>query len=387
MPGTSRYESLRDVHHIRICGSPDTYCGHPRQGGIFNFGRNEIAVIHNHAPCGYDRPESVQHDFGGYHSTAKILLQRSLDGGATWPEEEQVVIYDESCPIEERRAFLAVRGPREEIDLSSPDSAIYFGRTYAGPTDSRPEMVCFAVRSADRGKTWEQVPTIVDPPSGQKQVHKDGHPILRMPDGTFLAAMTSSPPGQVSLYGSDDNGLTWEYLSRVATDPTELGRPTYAGLLRLPDGTLQMYMLNIYGLRNAIQVAESEDGYTWSVPRPIVRWGNSPWAARREPGRFSRGVHYRSPWPMLLRDERIVVLFARRKPPFGLGCLFSEDMGTTWSPEFIVRCDGAHGDLGYPVATELEDGRVFAAYYFNLPEDDTDFGARRFIGGSFFRLP
>ena len=387
MPGAPRSESLEDVHHIRICGSPNTYCGHPRQGGVFLFGHHEIAVIHNHAPCRYDTPESVQHDFGGYHSRAKILLQRSLDSGVTWPEDEQVVIYDESRPVEERRTFLSARGPREEIDLSSPDSAIYFGRTYAGPTDSRPELVCFAVRSADRGKTWERAPTVVYPPPGQNVVHKDGHPIVGMPDGTFLAVMSSSPPGQVSLYGSDDNGLTWEYLSKIATDATGLGRPTYAGLLRLPDGTLQAYMLNINGERNAIQICESHDGYAWSAPRPIVRWGYSPWAARRGPGQFSSGMHYRSPWPMLLRDGRIVVLFARRKPPFGLGCFFSEDRGVTWSPEFIIRCDAEHWDLGYPVATELDDGRIFTAYYFNLPEGRTRFGARRFIAGSFFHLP
>ena len=49
----------------RILGSSQTPGGHPRQGGIFSFGRDEIAVIHNHAPCGYDRPESVRRFIGG----------------------------------------------------------------------------------------------------------------------------------------------------------------------------------------------------------------------------------------------------------------------------------------------------------------------------------
>ena len=98
-------------------------------------------------------------------------------------------------------------------------------------------------------------------------------------------------------------------------------------------------------------------------------------------------MHYRSPWPLQLRDGRIVVLFGRRKPPFGLGCLFSEDQGVTWSPEFIIRDDAEHWDLGYPVATELDDGRIFTAYYFNVLGDESPMGARRFIAGSFFRLP
>jgi hypothetical protein len=88
---------------------------------------------------------------------------------------------------------------------------------------------------------------------------------------------------------------------------------------------------------------------------------------------------------MMLRDGRILVLFARRKPPFGIGGIVSEDDGTSWSQEFIVRDDASTPDIGYPVATELEDGRIFTAYYFTL-EDGNQFGGSRFIGGSFFRI-
>jgi hypothetical protein len=35
--------------------------------------------------------------------------------------------------------------------------------------------------------------------------------------------------------------------------------------------------------------------------------------------------------------------------------------------------------------TELEDGRIFAAYYF-LKKDGNGFGGARFIAGSFFRI-
>ena len=29
---------VTDVRHIHVCGTRKTYCGHPRQGGISNFG-------------------------------------------------------------------------------------------------------------------------------------------------------------------------------------------------------------------------------------------------------------------------------------------------------------------------------------------------------------
>ena len=90
---------------------------------------------------------------------------------------------------------------------------------------------------------------------------------------------------------------------------------------------------------------------------------------------------------MLLRDGRLLVLFARRKPPFGIGCVVSDDSGQTWSDEMILRCDAEHPDLGYPVAVELDDGRIFTAYYYNVPGRPTPVGAPRYIAGSFFRLP
>ena len=73
---------LTDVRHIKLCYSRDRYCGHPRQSGIFNYGNGEIAVLHSHAPSRYEVLTDIDHCFvTGYASRAKIILQRSLDGG------------------------------------------------------------------------------------------------------------------------------------------------------------------------------------------------------------------------------------------------------------------------------------------------------------------
>src|SRR5215475_608549 len=63
-----RGAAVSAIEHIKLHGDRTTYCGHPRQCGIFNFGKGEIAVGHNHAPCAYQKPTDIQHDFGGYHS-------------------------------------------------------------------------------------------------------------------------------------------------------------------------------------------------------------------------------------------------------------------------------------------------------------------------------
>ena len=392
---------LTEVLHTKVCYSKACYCGHPRQSGIFNYGNGEIAVLHAHAPSRYEVREDISHSFWtGYASRAKVLLQRSFDHGKTWPREHDVVVWDESLPLEEKRAIVQRADQpgvaREQIDLTGSDDAVYFARPATGPTGSNgePTLECFAFRSGDRGRTWEAVPTRVSNPHGGG-IHRDAHPLVQFSDGTLMGVMTmamtperdsAGMPGGVGVFGSDDSGLTWEYVAEVARDPTGVGRPTYAGLLLLPSGRLQCYMLNIGGVRNAIQMAYSDDGgASWSDARPIVAWGQSPWVARRPPQVARSGVHYRSPWPMRLRDGRIVVLFGRRKPPTGIGLIVSEDDGATWSAEAIVRDDGSGSDLGYPVATELDDGRIFTAYYF-MEDDGNGFGGTRHIAGSFFRL-
>ena len=99
---------LTDVRHTKLCYSKERYCGHPRQSGIFNYGNGELAVLHSHAPSRYEVLTDISHSFtNGYAGRAKILLQRSFDHGETWPREHDVVVWDESLPLEEKRAICA----------------------------------------------------------------------------------------------------------------------------------------------------------------------------------------------------------------------------------------------------------------------------------------
>ena len=121
---------LHDIEHIVVDCDRNRYAGHPRQGGIFQFGPSEIAVLYNRAPCRYQEPADCAHDLGGYHSRSQQILTRSLDGGRTWKHADDVVVFDETRPIEERRAFVGQvdANPaiaRERIDLNSPDAAVF----------------------------------------------------------------------------------------------------------------------------------------------------------------------------------------------------------------------------------------------------------------------
>jgi len=408
---TRREVRVRDVEHVRICGGEALYCAHPRQGGLWNFGGGELAVIHHHAPWPYAEKHPM-HGFGnGYKSQCVWMLNRSTDGGLTWPEEGNVVVYDETVSFDEKRELLFGEvAEREVIDLASPDSMVVFGRTWLGeisgkdgvkvfgalgrdhegPDPGKCLTTCIALRSADRGRTWESKPTVIHGPA-KRRCEIIGYSTALMPDGSMIMTASLHPPSCSAIYGTDDDGLSWEFLSVAGSVTTSLGGMTYPGLIALPDGRVQCYMLEICGSTHSIVVAESPDCYNWSRPRSILRWGHSPWRGRIRPGvqpaqsPFPGHVFYRSPWPLLLADGRIIVVFGRRRPPYGIGAVISEDEGATWSDEFVIRDDASGTDLGYCLATEMEPGRVFAAYYF-MVEDGVPHGGARHIAGSLFTL-
>ncbi len=259
----------------------------------------------------------------------------------------------------------------------------------------------FSLRSRDRGRTWERHATLIEGPSWA-------------PDGGFLCAnlghvqLDNGVLGMVGatyrrnvacFYASYDHGLSWEYVSeiaRAAHAPDMFYGYSYLGVHRLPDDRLLCVMHRLP--ENWPHVAFSEDdGMSWSAPRAIVSPGtyNLPLTGPlpdRAPGDDS-GPRYRSPRALVLHDGRILVLFARREYPArgGRGILgvVSDDLGETWSEEFVVR-DGAYcWDLGYPVVTELPDGRLFTAYWFTTKDGDEPVHEHelvRYIAGTFFRL-
>jgi sialidase-1 len=60
----------------------------------------------------------------------------------------------------------------------------------------------------------------------------------------------------------------------------------------------------------------------------------------------------------------------------------SHDEGKTWPKQerYTLRDDLQNVDNGYPVSTELPDGRILSVYYYNLFE-------RFVIAGNIYHLP
>ena len=198
-------------------------------------------------------------------------------------------VWNEAAPQDEREKFLlsALTSPRQSIDLSHPDSIVFFPRTFLGPNQfGAPQMVAFALRSADKGKTWEKVPTLVLPPPNCYSATPDNAPIVRMPDGTWLFPnrVYGGKVG-VSLYASTDNGLSWQFRTHIC-EPSG-----YPALLLLKSGRLQCY-------NYPLGMCYSDDGgKTWSQRKLIIPRDPSPWAAK-DPV-YHEELAHRSPTPHL----------------------------------------------------------------------------------------
>jgi hypothetical protein len=59
----------------------------------------------------------------------------------------------------------------------------------------------------------------------------------------------------------------------------------------------------------------------------------------------------------------VVIVWGRRREPFGIRAAISEDGGRSWGPEIVIRDDLPNDNLGYPSVIEYAPGRLFTAHY------------------------
>jgi hypothetical protein len=378
--------------------------------GLYRFVGDELALGYWESPCAYQAMGDVEHGYNGVHGRGRVVLDRSFDGGENWSERDRVVLGDETLPIEAKRRFLFDETvPREKLDMLAQGGILRSGRTFAGDPigfeqaakaddatryeKGEPSLVCYVQRSVDKGYTWEKRPAVIPcPRTDGSFLHRVNRPFTRLADGTILGAFTIQRVkifSEALIYASQDDGLTWQYVSQIAAGRKEEGYPAYPTVVLLPDGRLLCVML-MSGLGRFLApcMAESCDGgISWSQLRPIVRLGRSPWREHEAASRTTPyQTYWRSPFALVLRDGRVLVLYARRWPPFGIGGLLSGDSGQTWSDEFVLRADGTSIDIGYPVAAELEDGTIFTAYYYTSEPEKAYHEQIRYIAATHFRI-
>jgi sialidase-1 len=206
--------------------------------------------------------------------------------------------------------------------------------------ERRAELGQWLIRSEDGGKTWgNRLPTVVNSPHGP----------IQLQDGRLLypGKQLWTEDKKIGVCESDDDGKTWEWVSEIPSREGDDPAKSYHELhgVEAADGTIVVQIRN-HNQENAgwtLQTESSDGAMTWSTPHPIT---------------------YGLPSHLIkLKDDRLLMTYGHRRPPFGNQSRISSDNGKTWSEPIVISSDGPGGDLGYPSTVELDDGTLLTVWY------------------------
>ncbi|MFO7947021.1 MAG: sialidase family protein [Armatimonadota bacterium] len=223
------------------------------------------------------------------------------------------------------------------------------------------------VRSEDGGETWSgphyvgALPGAANRDIGITSRGACRGRMAQRDDGTVLFAVYGAAeadlPRCAYLYASDDRGKSWEYVSQIASDDTVSFNEPHLHIT--PSGTV-VCLMRTADMDGYLAVTQSTDGgQTWEDWRPSGIWGH-PFTTAPTPG------------------GNVLVAWGHRRPEYGIRCKLvdAEFQSLETSEEIVLRDDGDNGDIGYPWAVQMADGRMLVAYYFN--HDD----GTRYIAGT-----
>lgn len=363
------------MEHVTISYDPGAFLAWPFSHGLWAFSDGEVLAGFTRAPCAYEQPHDVQHWV--VDPLSEQVTLRSTDGGRTWPADSLEVTathhdlerawFDGAIPA----------APAVAPDWTSADFCMTAG--FSVPP-ARARQAGYIQYSNDRGRTWDG-PFAV-PSLGFGHVQVKPHHVVRA-DGVVLLFVTVARTDAtdpylyekygrrfVAVFASPDGGVTWRYLSSVlptSADSRMIER-YYGSPVLLPDGRILIALrCQLDGTNAWPEIFESDDGgWSWRFVSRVADWGGPTDLA-------------------CLRDGRVVAVYGRRAPPYGVRARISTDAGRTWEPELVLRSDGGSHDLGYPRIAELPDGDVIAVYYFNRADDTVQCnGGVRHIAATIF---
>jgi len=290
-----------------------------------------------------------------------LVLVRSKDGGQTWTKTPELIYAD------------PLGGSQDPCMVQLADGSIVcttYGWALVPPEGverlkDTPHHAAFhflggcVLRSDDGAKSWKGPFTPIPLP-GDTTKDALGRPcpafnrgaMTQGKDGRLYWAVAGKDKAgsgvtSVHLLISSDRAQTWTYSCPIAIYEKITFNET--SVIQTKKGDFVAF-LRTDGFEGKLIYARSTDG------------GKSfgPW---QDGGFFGHPFH-----AIHLKDGRVLLVYGYRKAPFGIRAklLNAECTDITTAPEFVLREDGGSGDIGYPWAAQLPDGKVLVAYYFNL---------------------
>jgi len=347
------------MEHVIIYREPGRYAGWPANYGIWSWG-NEIVVGFT---VGYHKEDGTFH--ARDRSRPFVTMQaRSTDGGRTWKTSEipartpgnRALSADEHMEpglhvanvLEGENAPAPCPGT---FDFTHPDFALMCARSgLGGGTRS------WFYLSTDRCRSWQGPYRL--PMFGQKGIAARTDYIVTGPKECLLfltAAMDTEAGSRVFCARTQDGGASFEFVSWISP-PQGQGFHIMPASVRLSGSRLLVAVRSREDMRNSrtgnwIDLYESKDnGVSWSwKSRPVTDTGNGG-----NPPTLTR-----------LMDGRLCLTYGYRNAPYGIRAKLSEDNGESWGSEIVLRDDAGSHDIGYPRTTQLADGTLVTAYYYN----------------------
>ncbi len=336
------------VQAIRtIVRDPTAYLGWPtlarRHNGqlllVYSGGRESHV-------CPFGRVELVtSNDLGATWTYPRVILDSAIDdrdAGVLETAKGSILVTTFTSlayqPVLER-AEKAGNWPAERLDR--------WRRAHARLSDKerQADLGEWMLRSTDSGLTFSaRFACPVNSPHGP----------IQLGDGRLLYAGKELWHGQRrnGVCESADDGATWAWLATIPTRPGD-DPAQYHELhaVEAADRSLIVHIRNENktNFGETLQCESADGGKTWTVPHAIGVWGL--------PSHLLR-----------LKDDRLLMTYGHRRPPFGNQARLSEDRGRTWSDPLTISADGASGDLGYPSTVQLDSGSLVTVWY-ELPKD------------------
>ena len=310
-------DGMMSIKHVIVYKEPGRFCGWPANNGMWAWG-NEILVGFG---LGYYK-ESVDRHSIDRDRPSEGVMARSLDGGESWnlerPKGLSVAIKESEMPGQ---------GPIPcpgGINFTHPDFAMMCrgrrfyisydrGKTWEGPYEfptfdqgyllklqSRTDYIAngqhdcllfltaakrnnregrpLCVRTSDGGKTFEFISWIAPEPTGYSIMPSS----VRLSESQIISAIrrrenaVETQNCWISVYISNDNGGTWEFLSKPADVGLNGGNPP--SMIKSKDGRICLaygVRATPYGIRAKLsrdngmtwdkEIVLREDGRTWDI--------------------------------------------------------------------------------------------------------------------------
>ncbi len=345
---------LRKEADIVIYEDPQFYSAFP---SIVRRPSGELIVAFRRAP---DRRRLGESGTTHTDPNSYLVLVRSTDNAATWTTDPELIYAhpfggsQDPCMIQLRDGSIVCAS--YGWALLHPDAAAKVDSTLRH--GDFVFMGGYLLHSEDGGHSW-QGPTLAPPAPGSVTNSVFGKPapaynrgaMCEASDGTLYWAVASQSRleprlTEVHLMASKDGGKTWEYRCPIAQDAKASFNET--SLYETPSGDLVAF-IRTADFDDHTVIARSTDG-----GRSFQAWEDTG---------FQGHPHY----ALRLPDDRVLLVYGYRHEPYGIRArvLNAECTDASSADEIVLRDDGGNGDLGYPWATLMADGRILVVYYFN----------------------